>query len=240
MMAGGGPAGRRAGARGRAGGRTVDREAAGFTLIELLVALTLVGLISLVLFGGLRFGTRAWEAGTARADASRQIVVVRSLLRRQLSQAILPARPSAEDDGPAAFVGEPEVIRFIAPMSAHVGFGGLYLFELSIERAANRRRLMMRWQPYRADQLDEFDDAVMEERSLIDDIEAATFSYFGALGARDLVDWHDQWTLEHSRSEAAPMRLPELVSLRLEFPTGDRRRWPEMLVAPRGAILPEE
>ena len=40
------------------------RSEAGFTLIELLVALTLLGLISVVLFGGLRFGTRAWEVVT--------------------------------------------------------------------------------------------------------------------------------------------------------------------------------
>ena len=46
---------------GRIGGPADGRDAAGFTLIELLVTLTLVGLISLVLFGGLRFGTRAWD-----------------------------------------------------------------------------------------------------------------------------------------------------------------------------------
>ncbi len=215
-------------------------EAAGFTLIELLVALTLVGLISLVLFGGLRFGTRAWEAGTTRAEASRQVAIVQSLLRRQLSQAILPARPSAEYDSPPAFVGEDQVLRFVAPLSAHVGFGGLYLFELAIERAADGRRLMMRWQPYRADQLDAFDDAVMEERSLIDDIDQAAFTYYGALGARELVDWHDRWTLEQSQSEDKPVALPELVSLGISFSAGDPRRWPELVVAPRAAIVATE
>ncbi len=222
------------------GGRAGGRDAAGFTLIELLVALTLVGLISLVLFGGLRFGIRAWETGTTRAEASRKVAIVQSLLRRQLSQAVLPARRSAEDDDPPAFVGEAETLRFVAPLSAHVGFGGLYLFELAIERAADSRRLMMRWQPYRADQLDTFDEAVMEERSLIDDIDEAAFAYFGALGARELVDWHDRWTLEQSQSEDKPVRLPELVSLSVSFPPGDRRRWPDLLVAPRAAILAEE
>ena len=222
------------------GGPGGGRGTAGFTLIELLVAMTLVGLISLVLFGGLRFGTRAWEAGTTRAEASREVAIVQSLLRRQLSQAVLPARPSADDDGPPAFVGEDQVLRFVAPLSAHVGFGGLYLFELAIERAAAGRRLMMRWQPYRADQLDAFDDAVMEERSLIDDVEQAAFSYFGALGARELVDWHDRWTLEQSQSEDKPVALPELVSLGISFPAGDLRHWPELVVAPRAAILAEE
>ena len=120
---------------------------AGFTLVELLVALTLVGLISLVLFGGLRFGTRAWEAGTSRGEESRRVAIVQSLLRRQLSQAVLPARRSREVDAPQAFDGAAESIQFVAPLSAHVGFGGLYRFELAVERAAARRRLVLRWQP---------------------------------------------------------------------------------------------
>ena len=33
----------------------------GFTLIELLIALTLFGLLSVALLGGLRFGTRVWK-----------------------------------------------------------------------------------------------------------------------------------------------------------------------------------
>ena len=42
------------------------RGAPGFTLVELLVGLSLLGLISLLLFGGLRFGLRTWEAGGTR------------------------------------------------------------------------------------------------------------------------------------------------------------------------------
>ena len=39
----------------------------GFTLLELLIAMTLLGLLMLGLFGGLRLGARVWEAGDARA-----------------------------------------------------------------------------------------------------------------------------------------------------------------------------
>ena len=40
------------------------RDHNGFTLVELLVATTLLALLSVVLFGGLRFGARAWEVVT--------------------------------------------------------------------------------------------------------------------------------------------------------------------------------
>ena len=39
----------------------LSQGAAGFTLVELLVAMTLLGFLTVLLFGGLRFGTRAWE-----------------------------------------------------------------------------------------------------------------------------------------------------------------------------------
>ncbi len=35
----------------------------GFTLVELLIAMTLVAMLSVLLFGGLRFGTRAADRG---------------------------------------------------------------------------------------------------------------------------------------------------------------------------------
>ncbi len=66
--------------------------AAGFTLIELLVALTLVGLISVALFGGLRFGARVWEEGALHSARLAEIETVQSLLRRQLAQAHLPVQ----------------------------------------------------------------------------------------------------------------------------------------------------
>ena len=66
---------------------TRSRSTAGFTLVELLVAMTLIGLISVALFGGLRFGARAWEAGNERAESFSQLEVVQSLLRRELNLA---------------------------------------------------------------------------------------------------------------------------------------------------------
>ncbi len=93
------------------------RAGAGFTLIELLVALTLLGLVSVVLFGGLRFGTRAWEAGNARAERLAEVQAVQAVLRRRIAQAVLPEDAGAESafsDSPAAFAGEEDSLRFVA------------------------------------------------------------------------------------------------------------------------------
>jgi general secretion pathway protein J len=46
---------------------------AGFTLLELLVATTVVAFLSLLLFGGLRFGTRVWEKAETSTTATNRV-----------------------------------------------------------------------------------------------------------------------------------------------------------------------
>ena len=113
--------------------RTDLHSEAGFTLIELLVALTLLGLISVVLFGGLRFGTRAWEAGNLRAEQLARVQAVQALLRRRISQALPPKSAAADAaDGRKNFAGEPDALQFFAVMPSRAGVGGIYAFELAV------------------------------------------------------------------------------------------------------------
>ena len=114
--------------RTRRHGRARRRSEAGFTLIELLVALTLLGLISVVLFGGLRFGTRAWEAGNLRAEQLAQVQAVQALLRRRIAQALPPGPEAAGDAGDEArrrvFSGESDALQFLAAVPSRAGVGG--------------------------------------------------------------------------------------------------------------------
>ena len=64
-----------------------------------------------------------------------------------------------------------------------------------------------------------------DRRVLIEGIETAAFRYYGALEEGREPDWHDEWT--------DPERLPALVALRVSFPEGDRRPWPELVIALR-------
>ena len=70
--------------------RSARGGASGFTLVELLVALTLFGVISVVIMGGLRFGTRVWETGNDRAEVLAEVDAVQGILRRYMAQAIVP------------------------------------------------------------------------------------------------------------------------------------------------------
>jgi general secretion pathway protein J len=215
---------------GRAAGIR-HRRAKGFTLVELLVVMTLFGLISLALVGGLRFGTRAWEAGAARGEALSQIEIVQGVIRRQLGEVVPPELEGAETSESTAFTGTADSLEFFTYFPGHRGVGGRNYFRLAILPDDELMRLDLSWRLYRADGSlyenpeAEDDGESGEERRLIVGIESADFRYFGATDRDREPDWHDRWNLEEE--------LPELVALTIAFPPGDRRYWPELIVATR-------
>jgi general secretion pathway protein J len=207
------------------------RAGAGFTLIELLVALTLLGLVSVVLFGGLRFGTRAWEAGNARAERLAEVQAVQALLRRHLAQAVPPgaaARASGLDEDEPGFAGEADALRFVALVPSRIGVGGFYLFEVSVADDGDGLRLELAWRLFRRDEprdLAEPEPGLGGRRVLIEGFERAQFAFYGAEREGQAAAWRDRW------DEAAG--LPALISLEAAFPAGDPRSWPDLVIAPR-------
>jgi general secretion pathway protein J len=207
------------------------RAEAGFTLIELLVALTLVGLISVVLFGGLRFGTRAWEAGNLQAERLAQVQAVQALLRRRIAQALPPkagAKLAGDLDRRATFAGEAAALHFVATVPSRAGVGGIYSFDLAAIEDGEGARLELTWRLYRPDEPDRFDapePGLGGRRVLIDGIESAAFAYYGASGRGQPADWHDRWESDSG--------LPAVIAIEVAFPEGDRRSWPVLQVAPK-------
>ncbi len=205
------------------------RGCAGFTLIELLIALTLVGLLSVVLVGGLRFGTRVWETGHERSESFAEIEAVHGFLRRQLSQARMSDQSTRSPDLPADFLGSGDRVRFTGTLSAYVGTGGLYRFELAPIEHPDGTSLELVWQIYRPDRSEWFDDS-STRRVLLEGIEAVRLRYFGTPEGDEESEWHEAWD-----SQTA---LPSLVRLELDFPSDDGRSWPELTVAPHAATSP--
>ena len=197
---------------------------AGFTLVELLVVVTLIGLISVALFGGLRFGIRVWEVGAYRSDRFAEIEIAQSLLRRLLRRAIL----TADADGDLTFEGDEQGVRFTAPAPAQFGLGGIYLFEIFAERVEKGEDLILQWQLFRADDEDEPFGEDSESRVLVEGIEGMTIGYFGVLDgfeSRKEPDWESEWKEGDT--------LPQLVRIAIAFDQDDDRVWPDLNVMPR-------
>ncbi len=205
-----------------------DRGERGMTLVELLVAMTLLALISVALFGGLRFGTRAWEVGAQRSEIFAQVESAQSLLRRQLSRAVALPIPGPKKKW--TFEGTEERLDFTAPAPSQFGVGGIYRFELFAEPGpeGEHQQVILRWKIYRSEQTGPLDGEDSETRALLEGIEDLRFSYFGLLERQEEAEWNDHWTETDG--------LPELILVDVIFPRDDDRRWPELLIAPRAAL----
>jgi general secretion pathway protein J len=207
-----------------------ERDTQGFTLVELLVGLSLLSLVMLLLFGGFRFGLRAWEAGDDRIAAANEVEMAQHLLRRQLAQAqpvVLDSRP---EGAPTLFQGDGDGLTFVAPLPAHRGVGGFYIFSLATRTDRDSRQLLLRWRRFRLDTVARPDFDSKDESVVLDGIDSIAIGYFGQPAAGAPAQWLSRWD--------GTLGLPQLVRLSVAFRRGDARRWPEFVVAPRLRIVP--
>jgi general secretion pathway protein J len=63
------------------------RNARGFTLLEVIIAISIVGLLLVIAFGGLRVALSAWRQGEDRADVHQHVRGVAFILARGLGAA---------------------------------------------------------------------------------------------------------------------------------------------------------
>jgi general secretion pathway protein J len=198
---------------------THSTRSAGFTLIELLVATTLLALLSVILFGGLRFGARAWDAGGQSMERTGEIESVQELLRRTLAEAAVPEPLGAAKEQPSV-IGNAEWLGFYAPLPRHIGTGGLGRYHLLLDGDG---RLQMAWEPRRPERPIDAPTPASPE-VILRQVRALKLSYYGRAGSEDAPSWHENWNAR---------ALPLLIRVEVGFTKEDRRTWPDLIIAPR-------
>jgi general secretion pathway protein J len=197
------------------------KPAAGFTLLELLIALSLMGLVLVMVYSALWLGIRSWDAGDERATQLNDMRLVQGFLRRNLRQSQTVFRIDEDAQRVVVFEGAVQHMTFVAPLLTHLGLGGLYLIELDLVDVEGIGQLRIRWQPYRPDTLE--DNRVHEDDSeatlLLSEVADVQWSYFGVEEDGDEPDWHERWVNTQER--------PRLVNLRL---TWRDEPWPDLVV----------
>jgi general secretion pathway protein J len=191
---------------------------AGFTLVELLVAMTVLGLLAVLLFGGLRFGARAWERVSDHSAGTEDVRLLQGFLRRAIGR----ASPSLDTSDPTrpriAFDGGASAITFLAPAPASLAGGGGMRIVLTKVASGDGFDLAVQVRP-------ELDAGAAQTETVVRGLAAVEFAYFGSRASGEAPEWHAAWI--------GMTALPQLVRIRANFAPGDARIWPDLVIAPK-------
>jgi general secretion pathway protein J len=197
------------------------RGSAGFTLIELLVGLALFALLTSALFGGVRYGIESWRRTTSRIDAADNELHVQNFLRRSIEDAY----PLFISDGPTRkyvdFAGDVTSVELLTTAPVSLATAGRSRLKVSVADSEGHLDLVAT----SSMELASRDDQTLTAKTLLNGLQSVSFAYFGRLDRDKAPTWHDRWVQQPA--------FPLLVRVEVHYPTGDGRRWPELLVAPR-------
>jgi general secretion pathway protein J len=207
--------------------RLHNRDDAGFTLLELLIALTLVGLLSTLVFGGVRLASRAWEKSDTRAEDAADQWSVEHVLRHAITAAYPGFASRDRHDPTLAFNGEARSLALLAPLPWALAAGVIARMRFYLTGDKPAQRLVLAW---RLDlpAADAETDLPEQEVVLLDRVRALGFAYFGALEPGQAPVWQHRW--------AEQSTLPQLVRVHLERSDPALPVWPDLIAAPQVTV----
>jgi general secretion pathway protein J len=197
----------------------------GFTLLEMTVALALVALMSIIIIEGLRFSERVWTQVVRTDDANWNVFVAHRFLRDVL-EPLFPFKPERANGAAFGLEGTASEASFSASTSPFKGVGALnryHVFLAADQSNSPRKNVLITWHVDR-DGRTEHSTAGERQEVLLENVERIEWSYLDA-PCNAPATWRDEWAGRHE--------LPALVRLRVIFPKGDSRRWPDLIVTPR-------
>ena len=218
--------------------RTPIARSGGFTLMELLIALSLLSLIMMLMFGGLRLGSRSWEGIEQRVQRTEEVRLARSFLQRALLQA-RKLNWEHERQRLPLFFGSSDQLEFVTPLSSYVGLPGLYVVRIALVDREDRKDLVLQrwlfnpevllgdgeipeWQPLQSPARLKIPDdgpmGVYGTTLLLRNLGELQLSYFGAVQGQKEMSWHQEWNTQPT--------LPRLVKIGF----GDDSEWPDLIV----------
>jgi general secretion pathway protein J len=185
----------------------------GFTLIEVVLAMTLLATMMLLLYSGLSFALRSWDAGETNGRRFADRRLAENFLRREIGE-LFPMRWKDPMEVKVAFDGRRDALRFVSQRAPGIQLGGLSLVGLTVEEGAQRgtRNLVMR-RAMPDDAARDFGPLEKGEAHVIlEGVEAVSFAYFGAENDFSEPQWFDEWKFA--------ARVPQLVRMRVRTTDG--------------------
>jgi len=184
----------------------------GFTLIEVVLAMVILAAMMLLLWQGLAFSLRSWDAADAVGRGAADRRIGEAFLRRELGE-LFPMRFRDPTRVLVAFDGSHDHMHFVSSRPAGAALGGLSLVAIDVMGDAHTgRNLVMRRAPPDTEAVNWQPLARAEPVILIAGVDAIELQYFGSNS--DFADptWRDEWTL--------PDRIPQIVKMRVRMADG--------------------
>lgn len=224
----------------------------GFSLLEVLVSVTLFAIICTILYSGFAMVTRAWSRGHDNIQKSERLRSVFELVRRQIIS-IYPVLPAMAEGleadqaqpGPQRltaaktpyFMGGDQQIAFVSLFSLRLNaIPGLCFVSYAVEPSADGTGLALVELEKQYTGIDPLESRELQQvpeniyrYTLLDNLAAATFEYYGLDGSLVGVvpedqlqkEWFPVWDVEEMGD------LPEAVRIRYRFLPEAKMRFPE-------------
>jgi general secretion pathway protein J len=178
----------------------------GFTLLEVLVAMAVFGFLIVGLNQGMRFGLAAWDRQARTIDSHAELDAVDRTLCGLIAR-LDPVEPVGGQAHSMAFTSDlPETVA--TPIRAA---------DVALLVDAGHR-LVLRWTPHL--HANRFTQAVPETTPMLAGIKRLDLAYWPPGGSGG---WVASW-----REKTAPA----LIRVRMVFPDGDKRHWPDIVAVP--------
>ena len=183
----------------------------GFTLLELLVALAVFGLLLTGLTQGMQYGLLGWQTQVRIVGRSEDLDAVERALRQMIA-VIDPGDSLALPP----FAGTRDRVEFVTVLPDAAAGLPVRRVEAAL-LVDSSRRLMLRWRPWmHAARLRPVPPPV--ETELLRGVQGLEFAFWRPGGG-----WVGTWQNQD---------LPALIRIRVLFPPGDPRHWPDIVAAP--------
>jgi general secretion pathway protein J len=192
------------------------RRDGGFTLLETLVTLVVLGFLVIGLTHGVQTGIALWNAQSHRLGEAADLDAAERTLRNLLSG--IPTNPGGDSSpGTVTFSGSSDRLVFVGDLPTGLGTNQLANIDLELKD----RRLILSWTPHRHE-ISTAPPAKPIETELVGGVKRLELAYWGSTEPDQPAAWQGQWE--------GP-QLPDLIRIRVLFAAGDRRHWPDLIVA---------
>jgi general secretion pathway protein J len=193
----------------------------GFTLIEVLIAMTLLGLMVVLLFSSMKICADSWLKGEDKISEVNDVAVVYQFFQHHLGAAkpLWDDFSDKEKNKIFAFQGETQALQFVSSFPASAKKSGLQLFSLKLIKEGGEQIIQVSIKPFYA--IAEGEEWRLEEVTLLRHVRSFTLSYFGSDDPQTDGLWQNDWLNRESQ--------PRLVKIKIEQDNGNF--WPEMIVA---------